>query len=175
MHGKVELSTPHHILVCRELLAKCESAVEHNPDRPVDALAKVARVLDVVENITGGEADAEFIDANTLDSLTEWLAVTHGAAREVPEAGAWTYRSPCQHNTAFGSHHELDGQSRNPGEDLVVLIFRQGINNHCQMVRATSMSADGTLRRERGPCASAQHDRSVCRPGLVTVDVEVME
>ncbi len=91
--------------------------------------------------------------ARRATRLGDWLAESHGPAREMPEPLARAEVSERQQDPAFGAgDHELNGQARNSAEDPVELVLRQWIS---QWALGRSIGRPAACQAGQPPATSA--------------------
>ena len=95
---------------------------ERDPDRAVQPVLVVARILDVAEHVPDGDGDPELVPRDAGDGVDERFAEADGSAGDVPETPARPERPQREHHTRLRRRdHDLDGQPRHPGVDRLEL------------------------------------------------------
>ena len=95
---------------------------ERDPDRAVQPVLVVARILDVAEHVPDGDGDPELVPRDAGDGVDERFAEADGSAGDVPETPARPECPQREHHTRLRRRdHDLDGQPRHPGVDRLEL------------------------------------------------------
>ena len=97
---------------------------ERQPDRPVEAMARVARILDVAEEFVDGDVGADLVERDPVDGIGHWLREPDRPAREVPKTIAWAFDPTCQQHAELRANDDLHGEPGDSSEDRLIFDLR---------------------------------------------------
>jgi hypothetical protein len=70
--------------------ASIQVGAERDPDWPVESLLRMARILDVANELLHSDIGADLVQRDPVDGLGQRLSKPDGSARETPQIGAGT-------------------------------------------------------------------------------------
>jgi len=100
---------------------KGQVCAEREPDRPVESLPGMTRVLDVAEEFIDPDIGADLVERDSVHGVGQRLGESDRPARETPQTVARSPSSTGQQHTGLGADDDLGGKAGYLPEDPLVI------------------------------------------------------